>query len=203
MAVYLRSEYRAAGSNLISDHADATAPPTGPASPSSPDLAPRLSPARGGRNTLPPEPPSLPLPGNKPSLVRRHHCPVGAGAAAAARGDAQRRGARAEGRGGGCRRECGCVFGFGARSRWMQDGEGKRSCLVWSLAGAGQGAVRWGGEGRRWKTREMRAWFENFRIKNSWGLELRRDRRLKMALRRWAVGGGGSCLQLVSPPVLL
>jgi hypothetical protein len=34
MAVYLHSEYRAAGSNLISNHADATTPPTGPGSPS-------------------------------------------------------------------------------------------------------------------------------------------------------------------------
>lgn len=54
-------------------------------------------------------------------------------------------------------------------------GEGKRSCLVSGWGRAGRCAVGVGkaGGGRR----ERWAWFENFRIKNSWGLELRRARR--------------------------
>lgn len=172
MAVYLRSKYRAAGSNLISDHADATAPPTGPPSPSSPDLAPRLSPARGGRThsrqslppssgeqTLPrPPPPPPPLPGG--GRAPPYPPPLGVTRS----GGARERG------GAGWRRECGCAFGFGARSRWRQEGGGETELSgLWLGPGrALGGGVGKAGGGRR----ERWAWFENFRIKNSWGLEL-------------------------------
>jgi len=173
MAVYLRSKYRAAGSNLISDHADATAPPTGPPSPSSPDLAPRLSPARGGRT--PPVRASLPLPGNKPCLVRRRrHCPVGAGRRRIRRRSGWR---GAEGResgeglagGGNVAALSGLVRGRGGG----RTGEGKQSCLVsgWGRAGRCAG---WG----RQEVEDGRDGLGSkiFELKTAGGLELRRAR---------------------------
>jgi hypothetical protein len=150
MAVYLRSEYRAAGPNLIADHGDTAAPPTGPpARPCSPDLAPRQSLTRGGRT----------------------HCPVGAGAAA--RGDAeQMRSALA---GGGMRPRW-LEEGMWLRFRvWCAvEVEGGRGGET-ELSGWGRpGAVRWGWGRQEVEDERDGAWFERkFELKTSAGVELR------------------------------
>uniref|UniRef100_A0A0A9CMQ1 Uncharacterized protein n=1 Tax=Arundo donax TaxID=35708 RepID=A0A0A9CMQ1_ARUDO len=63
---HFRSEYRAGGANLISDHADATAPSQDP-QPSGPDLALPPVPSTPRPYTLPPEPPS-----SREKSFRRH-----------------------------------------------------------------------------------------------------------------------------------
>nr|CAB3503567.1 unnamed protein product [Digitaria exilis] len=69
--------------------------------------------------TLPPEPPSSG--DNKPFRRRRRHCPLG-------RAPLPVR----EGRESGGWRECGCAFGFGARSRWREGGRmGRGNGAVW------------------------------------------------------------------------
>ena len=121
---------------------NATPPPFQPGSRAPPVLSTRRP------YTLRPEPASL----FRGRLVRRRNCPVGAGAAVSAAAAAARSGGARERGWAGWRRECGC--GFGARSRWRQDGGGETE-LSGLWLGPGRALCGGGGEGRRWKTREM------------------------------------------------